>query len=161
MFFLWLNYLVVDSVLQLYKIFIVGVHKFTFFLLVNFQHNRGRASKFLCVWNARPQGWQEETHSENRRSANHLMTLIKKYIRRGRSVISDGGRSYRHLQDKAYKHLTVNLWELVVHPGTAAHPQNLILWGVCQLSGDGGKIRRRGNHKRHRLKDHLDVIVWT
>ena len=59
------------------------------------------------------------------RSAGHLMPLIKKHVRRGSSIISDGWRSYHHLQNEGYNHLTVNHQEYFVDPITGAHTQNL------------------------------------
>lgn len=92
------------------------------------------------------------------RSARNLMPLIKKHIRQGSSVISDGWRSYRNLQNEGYDHRIVNHKEHFVDPVTGAHTQNLErLWGVCKST----IWRLRGNRTQNMLKDHLDVIEWT
>lgn len=92
------------------------------------------------------------------RSTSHLMPIIKKHIQRGSSIISDGWRAYRNLQDEGYNHMTVNHQEYFVDPITGAHTQNVErLWGVCKST----IWRLRGNRTQNMLKDHLDVIEWT
>lgn len=93
-----------------------------------------------------------------RRSVMHLMPHIKKHIRRGSTVISDGWRSYCHLQNEGYNHMTVNHQDYFIDPITGAHTQNLErFWGVCKAT----IWRLRGNRTPTMLKDHLDVIEWT
>ena len=94
----------------------------------------------------------------HRRSTRHHIPFIKKHIRRGSSIISDGWRSYRRLQDEGYNHLTVNHQEYFVDPVTGAHTLNLErLWGVCKAT----IWRLKGNRTQNMLKDNLDVIEWT
>ena len=90
----------------------------------------------------------------SRRTASHLMPLIKKHVRRGSSIISDGWRSYHHLQDEGFNHQTVNHQECFVDPITGAHTQNVErLWGVRKST----IWRLRGNRTQNLLRDHLDV----
>ncbi|XP_072313553.1 uncharacterized protein [Eucyclogobius newberryi] len=93
-----------------------------------------------------------------RRSTRCLMPLIQKHVRRGSSVISDGWRAYRSLNEEGYNHLTVNHQDYFVDPQTGAHTQNLErLWGVCKTT----IWRLRGNRTESMLKDHLDLIEWS
>ena len=84
--------------------------------------------------------------------------VIKKHIQQGSSIISDGWRSYHHLQDEGYSHITGNHKECFVDPITGAPAQNLErLWGICKST----IWRLRGNRTQNVLKDHLDVIEWS
>ena len=67
------------------------------------------------------------------RSVRHLLPLIKKHVRRGSSVISDGWRSYRRLQDEGYNHLTVNHQDFFVDPVTGERLPGEIL-GYLQVN---------------------------
>lgn len=130
--------------------------------LFEFQYNRGRASN-RSSWVFGMLGIKEDRRRPvfkivPHRSANHLLPLIKKHVRQGSSIISDGWRSYHRLQDEGYNHLTVNHQECFVDPMTGAHTQNLErLWGICKST----IWRLRGNRTHNLLKDHLDVIEWT
>ncbi|XP_034096611.1 uncharacterized protein LOC117562817 [Gymnodraco acuticeps] len=126
------------------------------------KYNRGRASN-RSSWVFRMLGIRNDRRRPilkivRRRSARHLMPLIKKHIKTGSSVISDGWRSYSRLQDEGYNHLTVNHQESFVDPVTGAHTQNVErFWGICKTT----IWRLRGNRTQSSLKDHLDVIEWT
>ncbi|XP_063058294.1 uncharacterized protein LOC134451825 [Engraulis encrasicolus] len=126
------------------------------------KYNRGRASNrsswvfgMLGVKGDRRRPILKIVH---RRSAAHLVPLIKKHIRQGSAVVSDGWRSYHHLRDEGYNHLTVNHQENFVDPITGAHTQNLErLWGTCKST----VWRLRGNRTEQMLRAHLDVMEWT
>ncbi|KAL7825590.1 hypothetical protein SRHO_G00033460 [Serrasalmus rhombeus] len=93
-----------------------------------------------------------------RRSKRHLMPILKNYVRRGSTVISDGWRSYRCLSNEGYLHLIVNHEESFVEPTTGAHTQNIErMWGICKST----VWRLRGNRSEISLKEHLDLIEWT
>lgn len=71
------------------------------FASCEFQYNRGRASN-RSSWVFGMLGIKDDRRRPilkivSRRSANHLMPLIKKHRRLGSLVISNGRRSYRRL----------------------------------------------------------------
>ncbi|XP_028303963.1 uncharacterized protein LOC114464090 [Gouania willdenowi] len=114
------------------------------------KYNRGRASN-RSSWVFGMLGIKDDRRRPilkivHHRSARHLLPLIKKHVHRGSSIISDGWRSYRRLQDEGYNHLTVNHQDFFVDPVTGAHTQNLErFWGICKST----IWRQRGNRTQN------------
>ena len=59
------------------------------------------------------------------RSAETLMPLIKKYIKKGSIIHSDCWKSYSSLEKEGYFHLTVKHSEEFVNSETGAHTQTI------------------------------------
>ncbi|KAL2095638.1 hypothetical protein ACEWY4_007786 [Coilia grayii] len=147
------------------KMRVGGPHNFVMVDESKFTHkrkyNRGRASNraswgfgMLAIKNNRKKPILKIVRH---RSANHLMPHIKRYVRCGSTIVSDGWRSYHHLRDEGYNHLTVNHKECFVDPVTGAHTQNVERLWVCKST----IWRLRGNRTENLLRDHLNVIEWT
>lgn len=106
----------------------VSVQKLKSLLWIcEFQYKRGQASN-RTSWVFGMLGLKGDRRRPilkivRHRSASHLKPLIKKHIWRGSSIISDGWRSYHHLQNEGYNHLTVNHQEYFIDPITGSHTQ--------------------------------------
>jgi transposase-like protein len=59
------------------------------------------------------------------RSTETLMAVIRDWIERGTAVISDCWRTYYHLEEEGYPHLTVNHSIGFVDPQTGAHTNTI------------------------------------
>ena len=92
-----------------------------------------------------------------RRSAQTLVPIIQKYVRRGTTILSDSWASYRHLAHYGYIHYQVTHNRHFVHPGTGAHTQHIErAWRSYKTD----IYRYRGNMTMQTLKDNLSFIEW-
>ena len=58
---------------------------------------------------------------DNRRNHHTLLTLIKRYVNPGTTILSDRWRGYTHLNLHGYIHLTVNHRRGFIDPETGVH----------------------------------------
>lgn len=79
------------------------------------------------------------------RSASTLLTVIKKWIKPGTTIISDCWKAYNCLENEGYKHLTVNHSYNFIDPETQAHTRNIErAWRDTRAN-----IPRYGTRKKH------------
>ena len=81
---------------------------------------------------------------DNRRNHHTLLTLIKRYVNPGTTILSDRWRGYTHLNRHGYIHLTVNHRRGFIDPATGVHTN------TCEGMWYHAKRHTRGGHGRPR-----------
>ncbi|KAI4896100.1 hypothetical protein NFI96_026132 [Prochilodus magdalenae] len=90
-------------------------------------------------------------------SSEQLLPIVKRYVRRGTSIITDEWRAYRSLSDLGYDHHTVCHKRHFVHPLTRAHTQHLErAWQKFKVD----VWQHRANRNTKLLKEYLKIIEW-
>ena len=81
---------------------------------------------------------------DNRRNHHTLLSLIKRYINPGTTILSDRWKGYTHLNRHGYIHLTVNHRRGFIDPATGVHTN------TCEGMWYHAKRHTRGGHGRTR-----------
>ncbi|XP_049336626.1 uncharacterized protein LOC111195371 isoform X1 [Astyanax mexicanus] len=93
----------------------------------------------------------------SKRSSAQMLPVVRHYVRRGTSIITDEWRAYRGLSDLGYDHHTVCHKRHFVHPLTRAHTQHLErAWQKFKVD----VWRHRANRNTKLLKQYLKIIEW-
>lgn len=93
----------------------------------------------------------------NERSEAVLLPIIKKYVRRGTTIITDGWAAYTNLDAHGYVHLDVNHSQNFVDPATGAHTNSIegSWFHVKKKLGRGG-----GRRSEDIIAGQLSQFMW-
>jgi transposase-like protein len=98
-------------------------------------------------------------HTVSDRSADTLIPIIAESIKPGTTIISDEWRSYKgiaSIEDRNYRHVTVNHSENFVDPVTAACTNRVeSMWGKAKQRNK----KHWGTH-RHMIESYLCEFMW-
>ncbi|KAG0417725.1 hypothetical protein EQH57_0904 [Dictyocoela roeselum] len=121
------------------------------------KYNNGRFKKPLWVFGGVEVGTNRCFFYEvNDRSKNTLQPLIDLNIKKGTNIVSDMWRSYIGLDEKGYRHYTVNHKYNYVNPKTGKHTQLIEgLWNLAKK-----KIHKDFGVNRKFIQKYLDIFAW-
>lgn len=119
------------------------------------KYNRGRRVDGRWVFGGIERGTEKCFMSVvSERTKDVLLSLIRKFILAGTTIISDCWRSYDCLENEGFVHLTVNHSIQFKHPDTGAHTNS--------IEGTWSAVKRGLNHShcRGQFDTYLFEYVW-
>jgi hypothetical protein len=105
--------------------------------------------------NERPEELRHEICPNNRRDSDTLLSLVKKHVALGTTIISDCWAAYNCLNNEGFNHLTVNHSYNFNDPDTWANTQKIeSIWRQLRTR------LARGGVRSEYLGDHLCEFLW-